>query len=33
MGGSFELRQQNIPEAKAVLTTSRQGGPKPKMIL
>jgi hypothetical protein len=28
MGVSFELRQQNIPEAKAALSMSRQGGPK-----
>jgi len=33
MGGAFELRQQNIPEAKAVLSTSRQGGPYSAMFV
>jgi thioredoxin reductase (NADPH) len=31
MGDSFELWHQNIPEAKAVLSTSRQGGPHSAM--
>jgi len=31
MGGSFELRHQNISEAKAVLSSSRQGGPQSRL--